>query len=719
MKITINYQFMLKFTSGLSIFRIGAFLFCTIGMVTMAQDKLVDDEAAFFSSLDLKREDLASVRKATEIKDWKRAKEAWAKQLENRKSPTWIWSNRDKKKIMDFLKVHGDGLEGSVKKADKVLRREFSFQGIPRTMEKDILWWSKDFEFQWINVLHRHHYWVDLGRAYWQTGDERYAEDWVHMLKTWIRDNPVQINATQNPRDRKGQPWRKLETGSRTDTWITAMNFFMNSPAFDAEAKYLFSRSILDHAKRLVASSQQFRKGNWHQVGVTGLFNIGVMFPEFKESASWREMGAKHLLQVMEKGVHPDGAQSELTPGYHSWMTLSFLDVQLLAQKNGIDLEKLSDRHEKMFEFLMHVTKPDNTYVPLGDAKAGRSIANIMGIGALTYNRPDMRHLAIDQVDPGWIWKYPPEKLANYPKLKSEEPSLRSHMLPHARYGVMRTGWKKEDRFLLFDCAPYGGSHCHNDRLQVVLYSGRDLLVDPGLFSYDKPLHHSYFKKSAAHNVVLIDEGEQPLGNNPELLNWSIGDRYEFASGLVRGKKGVNHQRSVLFVKPDYWVVVDHLTGKGEHTLTRQFHFPNVKVEQKGNAAITTYPDGDNLWICCPGPSKLEMRTGHLYKNSQTTQSAPVAAFVAKQNLPGSYATVLNPFSRAEEIPDCRRLENGDSEVVAIQLVWKDGRKHLIAVAPSERELILGEHKGRGVAMVVEVKGGKATVEMIKSKGTK
>jgi hypothetical protein len=709
---------MFGFTSGSSLFRIGVFLFCNIGIVTMAQDKMSEDEASFFSSLDLNREDMASVRKAVAIKDWKVAKEAWAKHLETRKSPTWVWSRRDKKKIIDFLNEHGDGLEGSVKKADKVLRREFAFQGTPRTLEKDILWWSKDFEFQWINVLHRHGYWQDLGRAYWKTGDEKYAEDWVHMLKTWVRDNPVQINASPNPRDRKGQPWRKLETGIRMSSWIPAMNFFMDSPAFDAEAKYLFSRSILDHAKRLVASSKNFRKGNWHQVGVTGLFNIGVMFPEFKDSASWREMGRKHLLQVMEKGVHPDGAQSELTPGYHSWMTRSFLHVQLLAHKNGTDLDKLSDRHEKMFEFLMHVAKPNHKYVALGDAKS-RSIANMMGIGALTYNRPDMRYLAIDKVDPSWIWMHPPEKLSNYTKLKSEEPTLRSHMLPNSQYGVMRTGWEKEDRFFLFDCAPRGGNHCHDDRLQVVLYSGRDLLIDPGSLNYDNPLHHSYFKKSAAHNVVLIDEGEQPRSNDTELLNWSIGDKYEFASGLVRGKKGINHQRSVLFLKPDYWVVFDCLTGKGEHTLTRQFHFPKVKVEQKGNAAITTFPDGDNLWIFCPGPSKLEMRTGHLYKNSQTTQPAPVAAFVTKQKLPGSFATVLKPFSKDEEIPECRRLENGDPEVIGIELVWKNGRRHQIAVAPSEREIILGEHKGRGVAMIVDLKEGKTTVEMIKSKVTK
>lgn len=672
------------------------------------------DEREFFSQLNLELPALADVRKAVEAEDWAAAKVAWARHLSERTSPTWIWSRRDKDKIMAFLKTHGDGLERSVDRADRVLRREFRFQGIPRTLDKDIVWWSKDFEFQWINVLHRHGYWLDLGRAYWQTGDEKYAEDWVSMLLDWIEDNPVQFGKGPNPRDRKGQPWRKLETGGRTGVWIQAMEFFMDSPAFDAEAKYQFTRSLRDHALRLVETSQSFRPGNWHQVGVTGLFNLGVMFPEFKEAGAWREMGLKHLRMVMEKSVYPDGAQSELTPGYHYWMTLSFLNVQLLAQKNGLDLADFAERHEKMFEFLMQVTKPDHRYVALGDA-GQRDVAGIMGIGALTYNRPDMRYLAADDFNPGWIWQFPPEKILNYPKLKSVEPALRSHMLPHARYGVMRTGWQTEDRFLLFDCAPRGGNHCHDDRLQVVLYSGRDLLIDRGAYSYDEPLHHQYFKKSQAHSVVLINEKDQPLGANPEVLSWNIGDNVEFASAIIRGKQGVAHQRSVMFVKPDYWVVVDHLTGKGEPTLTRLFQFPDVSVGHDRQAAYTKYPDGDNLWVGSADASRLEMRAGHLARGKNKTIPSPVAAFVSQGPLPASFGTVLVPFADQDDIPEVERLPSDNPDIVTLRVRFKDGRTDWIAIAPKVTEF-KGPHTGRGIALCARTKAGRTTVNLIQPK---
>lgn len=678
------------------------FIVLFLGVGSLISDETLGSnsgEAAFFSTLDLERKNMAEVKGAVVRQDWEAAKIAWAKHLKERKAPNWVWSHRDKNKIMSFLKEHGDGLEKSIKKADAVLRREFRFQNIPHTLEKDILWWSKDFRFQWINVLHRHGYWIDLGRAYWQTGDEKYAEDWAAMMKHWIEKNPVQINVGPNPRDRKGQPWRKLETGIRTNVWIESMQFFMDSPAFDSEAKYLFTRSLLDHAHRLVASSQNFRPGNWHQVGVTGLFNLGVMFPEFKDAASWRAMGIEHLKRVMEKGVHPDGAQSELTPGYHSWMALSFLQVQTIGAKNGIDLKGLSERHEKMFEFIMQLTKPDHKYVPVGDAKS-RDAGVYMGIGALTYQRPDMKFLAAEEMNPDWIWRFSPDQLLSYSNLISEDPTLGSHMLSHARYGVMRTGWKKEDRFLLFDCAPRGGNHCHDDRLQVVLYSGRDLLIDRGMMNYDNPMQNSYFRRSKAHSVVVLDEKDQPLKSNPELLSWNIDDDFEFASAIVNGKQGVSHQRSVLFMKPDYWIVADHLSGKGEPQLTRLFQIPKVEMGSEGHSAFTKYPDGDNLWISSTDDAIPEIREGYLSHRGNDTISTPTVAFVREGGLPASFGTVLLPFGKKEEIPELRKVDTQDSRLVSVELIWKDGRRDQLVIAATPTELRIGEHRAKGVAMI-------------------
>ena len=87
------------------------------------------------------------------------AEEAGGKHLTERTSPHWLWSHRDRKVIQNFLLECGDDLSGAVKRADKVMRREFSMEGVKRTLTKDIDWGSKSYGYEWGNVLNRHHYW--------------------------------------------------------------------------------------------------------------------------------------------------------------------------------------------------------------------------------------------------------------------------------------------------------------------------------------------------------------------------------------------------------------------------------------------------------------------------------------------------------------------------------------------------------------------------------
>lgn len=679
--------------------------------------KLVEDNdaEAFFASLDLTRPELSQVADAVQKKDWKVAKEAWGKHLTVRTSPHWHWSHRDRKVIQNFLLECGDDLSGAVKRADKVMRREFSMEGVKRTLTKDIDWGSKSYGYEWGNVLNRHHYWRYLGLAWWKTGDPKYAQDWVDMMCDWVKDNP--------PAQVKAGPWRSLEAGMRAGNWIDHMNMFMNAPAFDAEAKYLLSRSLHDHASVLFEKNRtKFRHGNWGQTEASGLFRISIMFPEFKQSPIWRKRSFDLIAQHVSRSIFPDGGYSELTPNYHYWMTLSFMKIQTLAKKNGMEIPGFSDRHEKMFEFLMQVSTPDRWFIPLGDAGSGKDIGMIMGVGALLYNRPDMRYLAIDEVDKSWIWLFSPEQLANYKTLKKQVPSLGSHMMPHSKYGVMRTGWNKDDRSLLFDCAQWGGGHSHQDRLQLTLYSGRELLVDSGQSRYGNPLAFHYFRRSKAHNVLMIDGQEQP-DSHPSVQSWNVKERVEFASGSIHNKE-LTHQRSVLFVKPNYWVVVDHVTENGELTaeqssersLTRLFHLPDVDVSQIANSVRTNYKDGDNLWIGCADGARIDMQKGFLSKALSKEPKTPVAAFVNKQKLPATLCSVLVPFGDKAEIPQIERLPSDGSGNIAIRVSFSDGREDWIAISSKDSVLSAGVYTGKGMALCARVTKSKTTLDVVQQK---
>ncbi|MFQ5811064.1 MAG: alginate lyase family protein, partial [Armatimonadota bacterium] len=592
--------------------------------------------------------ELTGVRRAVEAGDWAAARAEWARHLETRERPRWVWSGGDRDDFLAAFEARGAPLRRYAAAADRVLARDFEWLGVRKKLDRDIEWLQGPVE--WTHVLSRFSYWKTLGHAYWGTGDSKYAEDFVYMLRDWIADNPVPRVVT-NSRGPRGTVWRTLEAGIRGDAWFDVMELFMFAPEFDAEAKYLMTKSLVEHARHLHRYETAFRYGNWQVVECTGLAAIGIMLPEFKEAPAWRERAFDYLRQHMERDVYPDGAHHELTPGYHGWVMERFLKVSLLCKANGYDVPGLMDKHERMFEFLMHVSKPDGRYASLGDASRGGSIRANMGLGALLYHRPDMRHLGIDAISGGWLWLFGPDVGVRYAELAARPPDFTSAMLPDAKYCVMRTGWEPDDKYLLFDCAPWGGGHSHQDRLQVVVYAGRDLLIDPGIYSYDQPLSRTYFRQSEAHNILLID-GEEQLQSDPKVLAWSVTESADFAAGeIADAERGLRHRRSVLFVKPDYWVVVDHVFGGGEKELTRLFHFPLVEVTADGNSAHTAFPDGANILVAAADHSRLEMRKGWIPTGGATAKEAPVAAFVARRELPAALCTVLVPFGSADDLP--------------------------------------------------------------------
>lgn len=645
-------------------------------------DIAIEEPADFFHALNLELPDLAAVKAAVEAEDWDAAKAAWARHLETRTTPKWLWSRKDKQKIMDLYKDAGRDMSRAVPAADRVLAREFNFLGVPKKLEHNLEWLHGPLE--WTHVLSRFGYWRDLGQAYWATGDAKYAEDFAFMLKDWVADNPVP-RVTSNSRGTRGSVWRTLETGIRGDGWPDTMEMFMDAPEFDAEAKYVMCKSLVEQARYLHRFEIRFSAGNWQVVECTGLAAIGVMLPECKEAADWRQRGWHYLVEHMQRDVYPDGAHSEVTPGYHGWVMEQFLRASRLAALNGYEVAGLTDRHEKMYEFLMYISKPDRRFPSLGDAGSGGSIQGSMAIGALLYNRPDMRYLGVKDPDPGWVWTLGSDALERYRNMESKPPTFTSSFLPHAKYYVMRTGWEAQDRYLLFDCAPWGGGHSHQDRLQVICYAGRDLLMDSGQYSYDQPLSGRYFRRSVAHNVILIDDGEQP-DSDPKVLSWHTAPQFDFVAGAITGK-GITHQRSVLFVKPGYWVVVDHVTGEGEHRLTRLFHFPRIGVETAGNAAQTQFPDGNNISVVGDPSAKLEMREGYLPAGSAQANPAPVAAFDVTGALPATFVTVLTPFANASELPKVEFLSQASDPVAHLRLTFGDGQVDEMAIAAAPTDL--------------------------------
>ncbi|MEW6354968.1 MAG: alginate lyase family protein [Planctomycetota bacterium] len=554
----------------------------------------------FFNSLDLDYPGIEQVKAAVHADDIPAARRALVAYMKARTKPA-----------PPPLSPRNDA--GFLAAADQIVDHVFRFVGCPpHQLGKNILWNEDPFDYdQWAIALNRHSHWVTLGQAYAGTKDEKYAKEFVAQLTGWIAAMPVNIGAhfAQGPYHVPGRSPLSLDAGIRMgQTWFPAYYYFLHSPSFTEEAHVAMLRSFREHALYLM-DERHFKAGsNWGMMETNGLFHIGVMLPEFKEAETWRRTAIERMNAELDNQFYPDGAQTELTPGYHSVSvgnTLGFLDV---AKQTDTKLpDEITGKLERTFQYYVRIVMPDGTTPALNDSGRG-TIQRWMEKGfALFPHREDFRFLAAGGKE-------------------GRSPEFASCAMDYAGWYIMRTGGTSRDKYLLFDAGPFGTGHQHEDKLHLILHAfGRTLITEPGNYSYDRSDWRKYVLSTRGHNTIMVDGEEQSRRLQRDTWRsmtalpnrWITSDDVDYAEGTYadgygeKMDKTVTHTRRVLFVKPDYWIVVDELkpSDDKEHTYESLFHLesPGANVNPETQVVTTTNPTGGNVAIVPLTPSGIDV----------------------------------------------------------------------------------------------------------------
>ena len=156
---------------------------------------------------------------------------------------------------------------------------------------------------------------------------------------------------------------------------------------------------------------------------------------------------------------------------------------------------------------------------------------------------------------------------------------------------------------------------------------------------------------------------------------------YDEAFGGDVGR-GVRHTRAVLFIKPDFWVMLDRMEavdGK-EHLYEPLFHFDGpvkmdglrVRTQNTGEANLTLLARGDAGLDAKIVEGQQEPVQGWLTKTISSVRPAPVAVYQARGKTV-NLMYVMAP-SRAGAGDLVRGLEGVAGDPLAGRVVMKDGR---------------------------------------------
>lgn len=438
---------------------------------------------------------------------------------------------------------------------------------------------------------------VALGQGYWASNDSgvraRFAHAFVKQLGDFIRANPVGV----------GIQWLcPMEVALRGANIAQALLMFSDAPeARDGAFLARAFASLAEHAAHVEDNLEnEGAVPNNHLLSnYVGLLVIGLLHPRLPNAARQVELATVGLKEEMENQVHPDGCSFEGSIPYHRLAVELFTLAQVVATANGVDLGvTFARRLERMFDVTRAYCSKDGLAPQLGDNDSGRVFplrdrpsldhGYLGSLGAALFSASELKG-ADDTFSDEAAWLLGERGLKRFERLEARA--------VEASFSSVASGWnilRGAGAVVTVSAGANGqkgvGGHSHLDKLSFELHvDGTPLIVDPGSPTYTRePNVRNAYRRTAAHNVLMIDDREQAAFDPARLFALMADpkagiDVFQTGVGLDRivarhcGYAPLGVERMFILDKRNRALCVSDLaTGSGVHSLAVRIHLPDT-----------------------------------------------------------------------------------------------------------------------------------------------
>jgi hypothetical protein len=452
--------------------------------------------------------------------------------------------------------------------ADMVFKNQFqvAFPIEPVTFEDGIIDWdvpiakAENSFHLWLHSLNTVSY---LSNAHEMSRNRRYLDRAWQIITDWVAYAKTGKNK---------YVWYDHSVSNRIGTFIY---FYQRADGAglltDVHRHYLVNL-IVEHADWL-ADPKNYAQYN-HGVMMDKSFLLAVAFLNKSLPERYRgrmDLVMARILAAFERDYTERMVHIENSPAYHYYVTANFRHmVSLLTHmKLGVPAS-LRSALARTGIYTIHITKPDGYFPQLGDTSRMRS----------------------------------PNRSA-----------MVSSVYPEAGVVVMakRLAPVQHSTWLLFKSGYLTHIHKHADDLSFVLFAGgRDVFVDGGLYNYEmKDPINQYLRGALAHNGLVVDHTSYDLltdtqlnGNSDETAAlplpaglWAseLSPEIDWARGFNHAYQGVALERTIVFVKPDIFLIYDVTQSSVEHDYSQMFRIDDslqlTCLDDGGFSLRTNAPD--------------------------------------------------------------------------------------------------------------------------------
>lgn len=547
---------------------------------------------------------------------------------------------------------------------------------------------------EWRIAWHKFYFGLDLSHAFAVTGEQRFVDVWLQLVLSFIDQIAPESEADCHV------------TSRRILNWIYAWVRFASVSGFqgfDAEVSARLIQSLERQARHVRRHLSP--KLNHLTIELTALFHTALAFPALDPSQELLQFAAEGLDKSLKTDILEDGVHRERSIHYHMITLRNFLGCRINAARYGAAFPSgFDERLERACEFALHSHRPDGGIPAFSDSDAG-SYLDLLALAADLFHRPDFLFAATQG------------RRGTAPQVPAS--------FPCGGYFVQRSNWNSDAeeftaaRHLIWDCGPVGeGGHGHYDALHFEMTAGgKPLIIDPGRYTYSEapPNWRRWFKRTKAHNTICVDGLDQTPYDS-----WNTGSalgrqaRTRFLGRLsvdgldvMRGEVKSHcysaiHQRTILFIAGEYWLVEDSVTDTLPHNYDLRLH---LNPDALGQIVAAAYGDcyrvdSPGLTLFTSGADAVTIEDGWFAPLYGVKEPAPVLS-LSRRGAAAKFVTLLFPTTGLSKVDQFTQYPEVHEGRTRVDIHWSNGSTSLqdsLVWSHSVAELQLGSHHVSGTA---------------------
>ncbi|MHB8778740.1 MAG: alginate lyase family protein [Anaerolineales bacterium] len=467
---------------------------------------------------------------------------------------------------------------------------------------------QRHYDIKFIWEPNRFAFVYTLVRAYAASHDDKYTEAFWKLILDWAEHNPP--NTGPNWMD--GQ-----EIALRLMAWTFGLYQFSNSPASSPQRISQFTQYVAAQAERIYKNiGYAISTRSNHTISEAfGLWMVGLLFPELKDSEKYLKLGRELLEREASAQIFPDGSYAMYSLNYHRFVLQIYLYALRLGELNGSPFSNHVYRvATSSIEYLYQLIDPQTGQMPVYGSNDGTLLLPLNNCDFTDY-RPLLQLGSFltkgkRLFEPG-AWDEDLFWLCGSQSLYAEvdAPKQTSQNFSNGGVYVLRSAQSKA----VIRCTDFRARPSHADQLHVDLWMrGQNIACDAGTYLYSgEGVWRNGLAHTAAHNTVIVDSNDQmKMVSRFTWTDWANGKVLQNKENLWQGEhdgyKPVTHKRTVMMLENDRWLIVDFLHSEQSHHYALHWLLSDVPFNENKNSIL--------LW---PESSRYKIQMGLTHGEAQ------------------------------------------------------------------------------------------------------